>query len=74
MILTIKSPRKDGKFPVTFGFSGGPNGFGGLNYGKSIGKLYSSDQVIDAIKGLSDTDSLQDYTGQNLSRYRSVEL
>ena len=74
MILTIKPPRKDGKFPVKFGYSGGPNGFGGLNYGKSIGKLYSSNQVIEAIKGLSDTDSLQDYTGQNLSRYRSVEL
>jgi|TARA_R110000787_G_scaffold4140_1_gene16084 hypothetical protein len=74
MILTIKSPRKDGKFPVKFGFSGGPNGFGGLNYGKSIGKLYSSDQVIDAVKGLSDDDVLQDYTGFNFCKYWSVDV
>jgi len=70
MKLTVKAVRKDGKFPASFFYQGGPNGFGGTFEGKRIGKLLTADQVKASVAALSSLDTLEDYTGQNLNFFR----
>jgi len=45
MKIIVKKIRKDQKFMVTCLLSGGPNGFGGTNFGRSFNKVYTFDQV-----------------------------
>ena len=50
MKLGIGDRRRDGKFPVTLVFEGGPNAFGGHYPNKVFRKLYSLAQVLEAIE------------------------
>lgn len=48
--VRIMPIRKDGKHPVTYYYPGGPNMFGGRDFGKSFNKLHTADQIRENIR------------------------
>jgi len=50
MKITIKKPRKDGKFPVVFYFEGSGNMFGGRDAPRIFNKLKTLEQIKEIIK------------------------
>ncbi len=50
MTLQIGAPRRDGKYPVTLTFPGGPNMFGGYYPSKIYNKLYTLEKVKEAVE------------------------
>jgi hypothetical protein len=49
MTITIGQPRRDGKYPVTLTFAGAPNMFGGFYPDQVFRKLYTREQMLDAV-------------------------
>lgn len=46
----IGRQRKDGKYKVSFSFEGGPNGFGGSNFGKTTNKIMTAEAIRESIE------------------------
>lgn len=41
----LGNARRDGKFKVSFSFEGGPNGFGGNDWGRTINKIMTPEAI-----------------------------
>lgn len=50
MTLKIDHQRRDGKYPVTLIFDGGPNMFGGSYPPKIFRKLYTAEKVRETVE------------------------
>lgn len=49
MKIEISQPRRDGKYPVTLTFMGGPNMFGGFYPAKVYRKLFTLEKVKETV-------------------------